>query len=333
MAIRVTEHDYLMLRRQNPKPCDSADMLDRYYPCPTKIGSGCERWIELPEFDLMILDWELPQELKLEFEPDSRENGEIEECQQLEIGFNLLGRYGESDDYRADKIHFLDWFTYEEADNATYQEIIAAGRVLKVDLHFRSPQFIKSLLPNDNEQLPLELRQMLTGEGNDYQHEGDLTVAMRLALEQILNCPFQGVLKRLYLEAKCLELITLKLDNLSQKSRTSATRVKLNLDDTDRIHWAKDILLTNIAYPPSLLELAKQVGLNDYKLKIGFRQVFNTTVFGYLYRQRMLEAGRLLLGTQLKVNEVAQAVGYANQSRFAAAFRKHFGVNPVTYRG
>jgi AraC family transcriptional regulator, transcriptional activator of the genes for pyochelin and ferripyochelin receptors len=204
---------------------------------------------------------------------------------------------------------------------------------LKVDLHFRSPQFIKSLLPNDIEQLPLELRQMLTGEGNDYQHEGDLTPAMRLALEQILNCPFQGVLKRLYLEAKCLELITLKLDNLSQKNKTSATRARLNLDDTDRIYWAKDILLTNIAQPPSLLELAKQVGLNDYKLKIGFRRVFNTTVFGYLYQQRMLEAGRLLLGTQLKVSEVAQVVGYANQSRFAAAFRKHFGVNPVTYRG
>jgi AraC family transcriptional regulator, transcriptional activator of the genes for pyochelin and ferripyochelin receptors len=33
------------------------------------------------------------------------------------------------------------------------------------------------------------------------------------------------------------------------------------------------------------------------------------------------------------VSEVAQAVGYVNQSRFAAAFRKHFGVNPATYRG
>jgi AraC family transcriptional regulator, transcriptional activator of the genes for pyochelin and ferripyochelin receptors len=46
--------------------------------------------------------------------------------------------------------------------------------------------------------------------------------------------------------------------------------------------------------PPSLLELSRQIGLNDYKLKLGFKQLFGNTVFGYVWEQRMQQARFLL---------------------------------------
>ncbi|WP_238393438.1 helix-turn-helix transcriptional regulator [Myxacorys almedinensis] len=84
--------------------------------------------------------------------------------------------------------------------------------------------------------------------------------------------------------------------------------------------------------PPSLLALARQVGLNDCKLKQGFQQVFHTTAFGYLRHYRMERARQLLMDSEVSIEQVAKMVGYSDRSRFAAAFRKEFGVNPKTYQ-
>lgn len=79
------------------------------------------------------------------------------------------------------------------------------------------------------------------------------------------------------------------------------------------------------------MELAREVGINDYKLKIGFHEVFDTTVFGCLYEYRMERSRQLLESGNLTVTGVARAVGYANRSHFAAAFKRKFGVNPGIY--
>ncbi len=120
---------------------------------------------------------------------------------------------------------------------------------------------------------------------------------------------------------------------IKERENPSSTANSLKPDDIEQIHLAKAILTANFHNPPSLIELARQVSLNDYKLKQGFRQVFGTTVFGYLYQYRMEKARQLLAEQRLNVGEVAQAVGYANQSRFAVAFRKQYGVNPKSLTG
>ncbi|MEM9805943.1 MAG: AraC family transcriptional regulator [Cyanobacteria bacterium P01_D01_bin.56] len=153
-----------------------------------------------------------------------------------------------------------------------------------------------------------------------------MTPAMTIALQQILQCPYQGITKQLYLESKALELITLQLHQLSEDRLPASTSLKL--DDIDCIHLARDILIRNLDDPPSLLALAKQAGINSFKLKQGFREVFNTTVFGYLHAYRMEEARRLLGLGELSVTQVAQTVGYSHPGKFAAAFKKKFGISP-----
>ena len=52
--------------------------------------------------------------------------------------------------------------------------------------------------------------------------------------------------------------------------------------------WRNSLYLTQrMDDPPSLVELARKVGINDYKLKVGFREVFGTTVYKYLHTHRM----------------------------------------------
>jgi AraC-like DNA-binding protein len=158
-----------------------------------------------------------------------------------------------------------------------------------------------------------------------------ISPAISIVLTQMLACPYQGVMKRLYCEGKALELMTLSLAQAEADARRPCPSPPLRPDDIERIHHAKDILLDKMDEPPSLLALARQVGLNDFKLKRGFRQVFGTTAFGYLHERRMERARQLLEERRFNVTEVACTVGYANPSHFSAAFKRKFGVNPSAY--
>ncbi|MDZ7960171.1 MAG: hypothetical protein RMY34_20195 [Aulosira sp. DedQUE10] len=88
---------------------------------------------------------------------------------------------------------------------------------------------------------------------------------MRLSSEQI-SCRLMNIC---YLRSLFGYPNSMILYLLSEQNRPSAIRE----------------LVYNLEFTPSLITLARIVGLNDYKLKQGFQQVFNTTVFGYLQQQ------------------------------------------------
>jgi len=105
-------------------------------------------------------------------------------------------------------------------------------------------------------------------------------------------------------------------------------KVKLSNSDIVQLHLARDLILERMTDPPTLIELSRMVGLNDHKLKHGFKAVFGMTVFGYLREKRMEKALQLLQQGLMNVSETSLAVGYSNPSYFAEMFRHRFGVNP-----
>ncbi len=104
--------------------------------------------------------------------------------------------------------------------------------------------------------------------------------------------------------------------------------LKLSARDTPKIRQARDIIMERMADPPSLVQLSRMVGLNDFKLKIGFKEMYGTTVYGYLREKRLEKALLLLQQGELNVNETSLAIGYSNPSYFSEAFRAKYGVNP-----
>jgi AraC family transcriptional regulator, transcriptional activator of the genes for pyochelin and ferripyochelin receptors len=64
------------------------------------------------------------------------------------------------------------------------------------------------------------------------------------------------------------------------------------------------------------------------KLKQGFRQLFGTTMFGYLHDYRMEMARNLLLEGNMSITTVANTVGYSHLRHFSAAFKRKFGITP-----
>lgn len=219
------------------------------------------------------------------------------------------------------------------------EQFFANQRMHLIRLEF-DPHLL-TIFDSENSKLPLPLQRLLEGNEGDRFHQsiGRITPAMQTTLRHILECSYQGAMKRLYLESKALELLVLQIHqwtehqtNVSHVNLPNHSSRRLRPDEIERLHHAKEILIQNLDHPPSLLELARQVGLNDYKLKQGFRQVFGTTVFGYLQMYRMNQAKQLLADSNLSVAGVAQKVGYTSQSRFCDAFKRQFNVSPRAYR-
>ncbi|MEO0538920.1 MAG: AraC family transcriptional regulator [Cyanobacteria bacterium P01_A01_bin.123] len=180
------------------------------------------------------------------------------------------------------------------------------------------------------DELPTDLRQAIEHpEKTLLYYPSEITPAQHQVLQQILQWPYQGITRQLYLESKVLELLALHFNQML--TPRSIQTSKLSTSDRDRIYQARNILIQNMVDPPSVAELARQVQLNERKLKQGFHQVFNMTVFGYLHDYRMEQAQRLLQTGQLNIQETARWVGYASRSSFVVAFKKKFHVAPSRY--
>ncbi|MGG6266564.1 helix-turn-helix domain-containing protein [Leptolyngbya sp. AN03gr2] len=124
-----------------------------------------------------------------------------------------------------------------------------------------------------------------------------------------------------------MTMLLLGVEPLLTESKPQPCK-KLKPEEVDRIHAARKILLQRLDNPPSSMELARRVGLNDRALKQGFWACFGTTTFNYRHHYLLDQARQLLATGDLRVEEVSQQVGFSNRSYFAEAFRKKFGVNP-----
>lgn len=79
-------------------------------------------------------------------------------------------------------------------------------------------------------------------------------------------------------------------------------------------------------------QLASKFSISETSLKNYFRGVFGQNISFYLREVRMKKAAELLGNTNLPVSKIAEQVGYMNQSKFAAVFKKQMEMAPLEYR-
>jgi AraC-like DNA-binding protein len=155
---------------------------------------------------------------------------------------------------------------------------------------------------------------------------------LQYIFKQILNCEFSDVGKMMYLQSKAIEVLSIVWEK--EIIMVSSEKNSLFLDKRAResIEDARRIIEDNIVEPYTISKLAQAVHMNEYKLKKGFKQIYNMTIFGYLRHIRMLKAKELLKEKDLNIGQVACAVGYTNASHFAKNFKEIYGQNPKDFR-
>ncbi len=93
-----------------------------------------------------------------------------------------------------------------------------------------------------------------------------------------------------------------------------------------------DLLERDLAHTPSAEELCQQLGTSRYKIDNAFKEVFGSSVRGWLRERRMTKACEWLSGTDLPISAIATNLGYNSSGNFTTAFRERFNVVPTTYR-
>lgn len=301
-----------------------SDRFESYVKLPSKLGQGITRSFQFSSgIELYIQEYQTSEPLIIETEAKFSSLG-----WGWGISGNVYSTLGKTN------IGFKPGQSLMTYSSNVYGsvELAAKEKILVVELGIESDAIKKSFSKKLEQFLP-DCKSLIDSKNSGfYTQLAKTTPEMTVALYQILNCPYQGLTKELYLESKALELLTLNLAQLSNNQRRSPKTYQPKSEEIERLHYAKEILIANLDNPPSLTLLAKQIGLNEYKLKSGFRYVFGTTVFGYLHSYRMERSRLLLESGAMNVTEVATRVGYSNMSHFAAAFRKKFGINPSVFK-
>lgn len=172
----------------------------------------------------------------------------------------------------------------------------------------------------------------LSSENRDkkYYQQNPLSPNLLVILSQLWNESAHPTMRSLYCQGKIYELLSLYFN---RKTDAQAEQCPFLVDEENvqRIRQAKEIIIQRMAEPPTLAELADEIGLSLKKLKEGFKQIYGDSVFSFLFDHKMELARKMLESGKYNVNEVGLKVGYSTSSHFIAAFRKKYHTTPKQY--
>ena len=163
-----------------------------------------------------------------------------------------------------------------------------------------------------------------------YYKDGKISPSMAIALNQLVNYNLNHSIRNIYFKAKAYEVLSLYF-NKSEDADIEQCPFLVDESNVIKIRKAKDIVISRLAEPPTLQELANEIGLTLKKLKEGFKQIYGDSVFSFLLDYKMEVARKLLESGTHNVNEVGLKVGYSTSSHFIAAFKKKYGTTPKKY--
>ncbi|CAM1368039.1 AraC family transcriptional regulator [Tenacibaculum litopenaei] len=143
-------------------------------------------------------------------------------------------------------------------------------------------------------------------------------------LTDLFTNEYEGLLKRLFLESRVLELVSLQLQQNPNKQAPQSLVKKM--------YTVKNLIAKSLGEQLSVKELSKRVLLNDTVLKKEFKRVFEVTISEYSQNLRMEKAKELLLHTTKPIYEVSDLVGYKNPTHFSAAFKRFEHLTPKQFR-
>ncbi len=98
------------------------------------------------------------------------------------------------------------------------------------------------------------------------------------------------------------------------------------------VRQAEALILSDLSRRYTARALAERFGVSESSFKFYVKGILGESYLTYFRKKRMEKAVELLESTNQKVIEVANAVGYENQGKFARVFAEVYGVTPLEFR-
>lgn len=244
----------------------------------------------------------------------------------IQFYFSIDGksRFNFGSNYELDLMAGKNFFFYNPESDLPVKVKVGAGA--KHVFLFVTIARVHELFVEDAAELPFLSSDNVNRKFYDERVIAPQTVVV---LNQLFNTQLSPQAQRLFYQGKVYELLSLYFS--AREVDTVSCPFLNDEENVKKIKLAKEYLMKHMSQPPSIKDLAREVGLNEYRLKVGFKEVYGNTVYGYLLDHKMEHARTLLDSSKYKVNEVAYTLGYTNPSHFISAFKKKFGLTPKKY--
>jgi len=322
MRLRIHTSDFpeLVIERDDPRMFYPTNGLFKEHSVTlnNRLGRGYYKEIYFDGIHIGHGNASLSQQTLVDFDS---------QYETVEMHFSLKGFSRSNNHNMAQKIDFSPCqhnIIYANHLKGTMEWNDDGLQIFEINLQ---PAFFAKYLPEDHFFQSFK-KAIEKGSSCLIQNENNwITNEMYEIIHAIIHCNRTGIYKKMYLEAKVIELLLLQLEQI-QDINTSATSSKLRKKDIDKLYAVREFIIQNMAAPHTLNDLAHQVGTNEQTLKKGFRELFNTTVFGFWNDLKMDEARKMLQDNGMSVSEVSDAVGYKNPQHFTTAFKRKFGIVP-----
>jgi AraC family transcriptional activator of pyochelin receptor len=150
---------------------------------------------------------------------------------------------------------------------------------------------------------------------------------MMMLVHNILDCPYAGTVRRLYLNSLSMELLVLALVRI-RESGTNGHHIPVSREEVERVYATKDLVMRMIDLPFSMPGLMEVTGQTAYKLNRSWRAVYGMGVVDWVHEMKMEVAHHSLQDTEIPLQDIAEAAGYTSITAFTLGFKKHFGYAP-----
>lgn len=115
-------------------------------------------------------------------------------------------------------------------------------------------------------------------------------------------------------------------------SMLSSCPGSLSRDPDSCLETALDYIRHNYAYDITIEDVARRAGVDRTWLYRLFRRQLNTSPQQYLIRYRLQMAKQLLSSSSLRISEIANSCGFADNASFCRHFRAQFSITPSQFR-
>lgn len=200
-------------------------------------------------------------------------------------------------------------------------QCVRRGRINEAEAFIR--QFFHYLIENGGKEVNVQtsIMQLYSTIQHEILHAGmDPTVLYkgRNMYEELSQIRDREWIIRWMVDQVITPYITFIENNMNLEMKQLVDEVVQYIQD----HYMEDI---------SLESCADHVGTTAYTLSKAFKKVLAINFIDYLTTVRIDHAKELLLSTNLKINEIAESVGYRH-SYFNRIFKKQIGVPPSQFR-
>lgn len=284
---------------------------------PSHIGKGSITRTRIrPGMEIMMTDITFEQDMKLQIQ-ESCQLFELSYCVSGEIYYEWSGKKTQTNSQIGNVTFLEDVQVYEEKKAGIRNQLLEIRFTPDELLHYAGDL-------TEKQQMETWLRHY---RGNIDRYPDN--PAIQRCVSEMIHCTHIGTMKRLYMESKALEFIALFGESDGYGSVGGS--MLLRRDDITKLQQVRELVQIHFEQPLSIRELAKRVGMNEFKLKKGFRELFGMTIFELVRQIRMEKALWYIEVAGLNIGETAVSVGYSNVSNFTTTFRKHYGCNPSEY--